>query len=249
VPVNPLANVIVGDAATVKVAGKTTVIVLPDASDPPLFGVNPTVQVSTANAACVGAVNVTPVTDDATIVTVDGLAAAVFLLVATLNVVGVPAAGFVTPGIVSVAAVLAASAHVLVSVIVTVGPALTTPVAAHVPVNPLANVIVGDAATVKVAGKTTVIVSVDASDPLADGVNPTVQVSTANAACVGAVNVTPVTDVAALACKTVIKRTATTAATAVSLINECRLGSQMRSNTVFTSERAEDIVTVFPRAE
>lgn len=106
---------IVGVAGIVKPAGKTTVIVSPALSAPVELVVKPTVHVADAPADRVepekltldGAVAAAIVTAEA------GFAADVSVAVLTLNVLAAsePAAGFVNVESVSVAVVLAASAH------------------------------------------------------------------------------------------------------------------------------------------
>ena len=160
------------------------------------LGVKPTVQVTFAwfAAEFAPASNVTLVgLFGAAITTLPaGLAAVVSLLVLALNVVfaNVCAEGFVIPAIVSVAAVLAASAQVpalSASVIVTVCPAVE-PVAEQL-LKPLASVIVGVGGMTKLDGKMAVIVSPVRSAPVvlfapvAAEVNPTVQFERALPVC------------------------------------------------------------------
>lgn len=188
-PLNPLGSVIVGDVGIVKLAGNTTVTVLPF----PIVvtGVNPTVQVTLVwfAAAFAPAPNVTAVGVPAAAMVTDplGCAAVVSALVCTLKVVfaNACAEGFTTAAIVSVAAVFAASAQVpplFASVIVTVCEAVD-PVAEQ-SVNALPIVIVGAAGTKNTLGKPTVIVLPLTRLPLelpltAEEVKPTVQLERA----------------------------------------------------------------------
>lgn len=129
----------------------------------------------------------------------DGLAGVMSLLVLRLKVVfaNVCADGFVTPPIVTVAAVFALSAHVpplFARVIVTVCDE-TEPVAEQL-VNPVGKVIVGDAGTKKALGKTAVIVSPATRAPvvlfaaLTLEVKPTVHVVCALPVCEAALKAT-----------------------------------------------------------
>jgi hypothetical protein len=131
-------------------------------------------------------------------VTLDaGFAATVSPLVETLNVfaASVPAAGFVSPCAVSVAAVLFASAHdAPASVTVTVVPE-PEPVAVQL-AKPLPSAIVGVAGTVKPALNAIVIVLPAASAPLELVVKPTVQSERAPPVCGDPENETAVTGLA-----------------------------------------------------
>jgi hypothetical protein len=108
-----------------------------------------------------------------------GFAAAVSFDVATEKLVEKrrPAAGFVMPATVIVAACELASAHDPVSVTVTVEPD-REPVVGQVPVKPEAKLTVGDAGIVKLFGNVIDTVSLDPPKraPDDDEVNPTVQV-------------------------------------------------------------------------
>src|SRR5262249_25121633 len=148
---------------------------------------------------CGEPVNVTLLTDvAAAIVTLEpGFAVTVSALVATLNVfaASVPAAGFVSPCTVSVAAVLFPTAHEApASVTVTVVPE-PEPVRVQV-VKPLTTTIVGVAGTVKPALNAIVIVLAAASAPLELVVKPTVQSERAPPVCGEPANETPVTGLA-----------------------------------------------------
>jgi hypothetical protein len=86
--VNPLGSVTVGEAGTVKLALKTTVIVWPAETAPVELVVKPTVQVVVAPKTCEAPLNVTLLTlVAAEIVTAEpGFVAVVSTLVATLKV-------------------------------------------------------------------------------------------------------------------------------------------------------------------
>jgi len=142
---------------------------------------------------------VTVLTDvAAAIVTLDaGFAVMVSPLVVTLNVLAAsaPAAGFVNPCTVSVAAVLFARAHVApASVTVTVVPE-PEPVAVQL-AKPLPSTTAGVAGTVKPALNASVIVLPAASAPLELVVKPTVQSERALPVCGEPENETPVTGLA-----------------------------------------------------
>lgn len=107
----------------------------------------------------------------------------------------VPAAGFVTPEIVKVAAVLTARAQLPpASVMVTVVTVVTvvSPVAVQF-VKAGLREIVGVAVTVKLGWNSAVIVEAAASEPVAPLVKPTVHVDEAFAVCGDPTNVTVVT--------------------------------------------------------
>ena len=200
VPVKPpVSATVAGDDGIVNAFGNTTVMVLlPPVllKAPRVVGVKPTVHGTTEPAVSSGAVNDTPVTTPAVITTGEtGEPGTPSTLVATVKpAAGLdPAAGLVTPAIVTVAGVLPASAHdVPVRSMVTVCP-LTTPVVGHVPVKPLGSVTVaGLAGSTNPAGNVTVMVDGLANAPAAVGVNPTVQVDATPALCGDPANVTPV---------------------------------------------------------
>jgi hypothetical protein len=113
--VKPLPSVTVGAAGTVKPAGKATVIVSPAAIAPVELVVKPSVQLALAAGACVDPLKLTELTEVAAeMTTADaGFAEIGSPLVETLNVLAAsePAAGFVSPLMVSVAAVDAGSEH------------------------------------------------------------------------------------------------------------------------------------------
>jgi hypothetical protein len=189
----------VGVAGTVKPALKTAVIVSPLRSAPVALDLKLTVHVARAAPVCGAPLNETALADvAAAIVTLDaGFAVTVSPLVATLNVfaASVPAAGFVNPCTVSVAAVLFASAHdAPASVTVTVVPE-PAPVAVQFE-NPLPSTIVGVAGTAKPALKPTVIAPPAASAPLELVVKPTVQSERAPPVCGEPEKETPVTGLA-----------------------------------------------------
>jgi hypothetical protein len=183
----------------VKPALKTAVIVSPARSAPVALDLKLTVHVERAPPVCGAPLNETAVTDvAAAIVTPDaGFAVTVSPLVATLNVpaASVPAAGFVRPFTVSVAAVLFASAHdAPARVTVTVVPE-PAPVAVQLE-KPPPRTIVGVAGTVKPELKPTVIVAPAASAPLELVVRPTVQSERAPPVCGEPEKETPVTGLA-----------------------------------------------------
>jgi len=95
-------------------------------------------------------------------------------------VVTLPGVEFVMPAMVTVAALVSASAQVPLSVIFTTW-AVVEPVVVpvHVPAKPDAKVTVGDAGTLKPLGTVTEIVSPAPSAPFDDEVNPTVHVEVA----------------------------------------------------------------------
>jgi hypothetical protein len=195
----PPVSATVGVAGTVKPELKTTVIVSPARSAPVALDLKLTVHVERAPPVCGEPLNVTALTDvAAAIVTLDaGFAATVSPLVETLNVfaASVPAAGFVSPCAVSVAAVLFASAHdAPASVTVTVVPE-PEPVAVQL-AKPLPSTIVGVAGTVKPALNAIVIVLPAASAPLELVVKPTVQSERAPPVCGDPENETAVTGLA-----------------------------------------------------
>ncbi|HEY8407899.1 MAG TPA: hypothetical protein VIK66_07975 [Gaiellaceae bacterium] len=175
---NPPVRATVGVAGTVNPELKTTVIVSPPRRPPVALDLKLTVHVERAPPVCGAPLNVTVFTDvAAAIVTADaGFALTVSPLVATLNVfaASTPAAGFVRPCTVNVAAVLFASAHdAPASVTVTVVPE-PAPVAVQFEKLP-PNTTVGVAGTVKPALNPIVIVPPAASTPLELVVKPTVQ--------------------------------------------------------------------------
>lgn len=184
--VKPLPSVTVGAAGTVKPAGKTIVIVSPTLMPPVELVVKPSVQFALAAGAWDEPLKLTELTDVAAeMTTLDaGFVGIGSPPVATLNVfaASVPAAGFVSPLIVSDAAVDAGSEHdAPTSVIVTVC-ALAVAVAVQL-VKPEFRTIVGVAGTVKPALRATVIVLPAESAPLPLEVKPTVQSERAEPVC------------------------------------------------------------------
>jgi hypothetical protein len=182
----PLPSVTVGAPGTVKPAGNTIVIVSPAASAPVELVVKPSVQFALVDGACVEPLKLTDVTAvAAAITTLDaGLAATGSPLVETLNVFAgsVPAAGSVSPLIVSDAADEAGSEHEApASVIVTVCAAAVA-VAVQL-VKPELRTIVGAAGTVKPELKTALIVLPAESGPELLLVKPTVQSERAAPVC------------------------------------------------------------------
>ena len=115
--------------------------------------------------------------------------------VCTLNVLAryVFATGFVSPAIVSVAAVVGASAHPAPASVIVAVCAAAVAVAVQL-TKPALSAIAGMAGTVKPALKATVIVDPDASVPVALEVKPTVQSERARPVCGEPVNDTVVTD-------------------------------------------------------
>lgn len=195
----PPVSATVGVAGTVKPELKRTVMVSPPRSAPVALDLKLTVHVERAPPVCGAPLNETALTDvAAAIVTADaGFAVTVSPLVATLNVfaASTPAAGFVKPCTVSVAAVLFASAHdAPASVTVTVVPE-PAPFAVQL-VKPLPSTIVGVAGTVKPALKAIVIVPPAASAPLELVVKPTVQSERAPPVCGAPESETAVTGLA-----------------------------------------------------
>jgi hypothetical protein len=170
---------------------------------PPLSSTATTGCVANATPAVAGEGDVVKASFDAApkmSIAAAGLAAAASRVVLTVNpdAAYVPAAGFVTPAMVSEPAALAASAHVPALSLMSIVTVVPEPVAvAEQFAKPLGSVMVGDAVIVKPAGKTTVIVSAASSAPLGLAVKPTVQVAAAAAARVEAANVTDEGDVAA----------------------------------------------------
>jgi len=162
------------------------VIVSPAERAPVELVVKPSVQFALVDGAWVEPLKLTEVTAVAAEMTTfeAGFAATGSPLVETLNVlaVSVPAAGFVSPLIVSDAAVDAGSEHdAPASVIVTV---CATAVAVAVQlVNPELSTIVGVAGTVKPELKTTLIVLPAESGPEPLLVKPTVQSERAVPVC------------------------------------------------------------------
>jgi hypothetical protein len=198
--VNPVGSVIVGVAGIVKPAGRTTVIMSPALSAPVVLVEKPTVHVADAPAERVdpeklmlaGAVAAEIVTGEA------GLAAEVSVAVLTLNVLAArePAAGFVNAASVSVAVVLAGSAHdAPASVIVTVC-ALAVADAVQL-LKPPVSATVGVAGTDKPELKTAVIASPARSAPVALDLKLTVHVERAPPLCGAPPNETALTGVAA----------------------------------------------------
>jgi hypothetical protein len=184
--VKPLPSVTVGAAGTVKPAGKTIVIVSPAASAPVELVVNVSVQFALVEGDCVDPLKPTELTDVAGEITTlePGFAATGSPLVETLNVfaASVAAAGFVSPLMVSDAAVDAASAHdAPASVTVTVW-AVAVAVAVQL-AKPELRTTVGVAGTVKPELKTTLIVLPADSGPELLLVNPTVQSDRAPPVC------------------------------------------------------------------
>jgi hypothetical protein len=195
----PPVSATVGVAGTVKPELKATVIVSPPRSAPVALDLKLTVHVERAAPVCGEPLKVTALTDvAAAIVTLDaGFAVTVSPLVDTLNVfaASVPAAGFVTPCTVRVAAALFARAHdAPTRVTVTVVPE-PEPVAVQL-VKPLPSTIVGVAGTVNPALNPIVIVLPPASAPLELVVKPTVQSERAPPVCGEPANETAVTGLA-----------------------------------------------------
>ena len=182
---NAALRVIAGVPPIAKLPLNVTVRVPPVASAPEALVVKAAVHAATAPGAAVVAVKVTPVTLVAAMVTAAAAAGEVVVvsrLVETLNAAAgyVPAVGFVIPARVTVAGVLAASAHVpplFASVIVTTF-ATEAAVAEH-SVNAALNVTVGVAGSVKFGWKVAVIVPPEASDPAVLVVKATVQLAIA----------------------------------------------------------------------
>jgi hypothetical protein len=181
-PVNPTPSVITGFKGMANAELNTTVMVLPATRAPPALDVKPMVQVVfVAPATIEDPEKVTAETLKAVMTTGDaGDPAVVSLVVETANVEAAyePAAGLVIPAIVSVAAVLLASAHPLPSVMATVEPVVVA-VAFGVevqPVNPTPSVITGCKGIPNAELNTTVMRSPASRAPLALEVKPTVQV-------------------------------------------------------------------------
>ena len=176
--VKPELSTIVGVAGIVKPPLNLSEIVSPAAIAPLALAVNVSVQFALEPPVCTEPLNVGLETEVAAlIVTADaGLAGIRSLLVAMLNVLAarLPAAGFVSPLIVNVAVVDAATAHEApASVTVTVVP-VVEPVAVQL-VKPEPSVTVGVAGIVKPELKTTVRVAPVLSAPAALVLNDSVQ--------------------------------------------------------------------------
>lgn len=122
VPVNPVPKVTLGDAETVNEGLNVTVMVLPAASAPLAEGAKPTAQGESALGNEEPGEKVTPVGVVAVMTTAEpGLAAVTSCEVARLKVLARydPFPGLVIPAMVTVAAVLLASAQLPVRVMVT----------------------------------------------------------------------------------------------------------------------------------
>jgi len=179
---NPVTGITVGFAGTVKAELNDAVTVVPATSAPVDEVVKPSVQVAIDPAEVGDPVKVTVVgAVAAEIVTAAvGLAATVSSDVATEKVFAAsePAAGFVSPAIVKVAAVLAASAHVpplFERVTVTTDPDVLAESAQST--KPVAAVAVGVAGIEKPELNVAVTVAPAASAPDAELLKPTVHVA------------------------------------------------------------------------
>jgi len=184
--VKPLPSVTVGAAGTVKPAGKTIVIVSPALIAPVELVVKPSVQFALADGACVEPLKLTELTEVAAeMTTLDaGFAGTGSPLVETAKVfaASVPAPGFVSPVIVSDAAVEAGSEHDAPTRVIVTVCALAVAVVVQL-VKPEFSTIVGVAGTVNPELSATVIVLPAESAPLALDVNPTVQSERAEPVC------------------------------------------------------------------